>query len=206
MLCEGPHPSLEVISKRLSRGLYRNVQRFLRDMQRLFVQAVKQNKGRDLRLAAITSLRDDFERAVLEINPTREVRNKEEVLMAKFSAFLDKHRLIVRDRNVQNSDREPGAEYFKVESGISDIARDVQFLSSPNMILPVFSFVRSLQTEAVKVDDEFMSIKLGLLTEENLGKLRVFVNNLLLMGARGEIDAFAMEVDGPTRPVLVIDT
>lgn len=196
--------TLHLISDRLSRGLYGTPDEFVSDMRVLFSKSMKAAKN-SVRSVAASQLLLQFEQLMADLSPSLSpCTTKEQLGTVKLTKIVKSLApWLTSAASVSNG--EPAAEIVKnphTEVSVSEIATDIRSLFSPALLLRVLAFVYQMQPEAVSIDEEEMSIEFTLLSDENLGKLRVFVNELVAKAAKGEINPFMKGTGGRSRPAF----
>ncbi|KAH0791532.1 hypothetical protein GPJ56_004519 [Histomonas meleagridis] len=158
-------------------------------MRKAFATAVLNSKFDDLRSKAAQQLSIQFENEILKFTPTfppsvikfqRIVGELDEYLKKACPDFPEHVPL----------ESKPAAEVFKNSSysidNVQKLSNDIRILKAQPLILRVAAFVYSIQPEAVIVDSG-ISIILTSLNEENLVRLRSFVDDLMYKAATGVI-------------------
>ena len=191
--CEAPmeHPSsFRSIETKLQRGLYQNPQQWNVEMQQLFEAFMKNSEKDPLRAAAAEQLLYEFQQNFNQENPnSKGLSLKLGLLCSEFEDYVLRSKQY-HPKEIREG--EPGAKIFDTDPeniSIKQLAREIKFLHSPNLLLDVASFVFKSQPECLHMDTE-LTLEFELMNEQTLIGTKKLVRSLLHDAAIGKVDPY----------------
>ena len=200
------HPfDLEYFQKKLEKKLFKNKDEFINDIIQFFQNISNAYPLDSLRHWASKQYLNDF------LNYIQITESKIYPISTSLYFITNnylKYSNIPNSKNLNNNNfnKLPGSIIFNQNfNNIFDInilSRDIKLLSSNNMAAKITSFIKKLQPEVLNTKYS-ISIHISLLNQENLKKLKNFINNLLLEAAQEKIIVFNRPFGKKINPIKI---
>jgi hypothetical protein len=186
------HPfSLSWICDRLSRGKYSSPVDVVGDIRACLQNGRVGAASGSIRAAAAQQLLLELDSAISTFRPS----GPSVVLRLQFhiADYEDRAELPGHAGPPRREEVPPASEIFKRQSNLSDVTnlvRDIKFLSSSILAARLAVLVQKLQPGAVTIGDD-VAFYVGIMTERTRRAARQYVTALLSDAATGKIDPFA---------------
>jgi len=196
--------SLSIISTKLNKGIYSIPSEFIADMRQVFINGDSYDSEDSIKPAAVRLLLEDFENALSYYSPSLlPISIKLKFLLNKLELAIPKqHTKSIAEQIV---DTKPGNVFFNPKMdgkySIAELIDKISLLKSSDLLIKVIAYIYHIRPEAV-ILSYGVSIKFDLIEQEELKKISLYVDEILLRASIGEIDGFSCEIINETNPAI----
>ena len=205
--------SFSYIYDKLNKRLYPTMGAFVNDLRQVFMNTDKINEKHSIRVAAVSLLMKDLEKALVIYPP------KEKSLSVKLKSAIKNFEQIEDILKLSDEQEEPfsissltetpGCEFIEKVSSMnpneiscSELKYEISILLSSKLVLMVIQHIFNLQPEAISVEKS-ITIMYSILTKENIAKIHLFIVDLLNDVALGKIDGNPSSFLDESKPPLI---